>query len=179
LLILDGQGNHEIFAGTYSDYEEKRALRAKQQAAEDNINRQRREEQERKRLDAEKRKAEQDAQRTKQSHQANHQTTQQTTQQTNQQTNQQASQRGNSTQAAAAMAKNAVAGSNPKFVKMKTTQLEAKIEELTKRAQELDFAMMAEDAWKDTQAMQRMTSERNTLRSQLAELEEEWMVRAG
>lgn len=171
LLILDGQGNHEIFAGTYSDYEEKRALRAKQQAAEDNINRQRREEQERKRLDAEKRKAEQDAQRTKQSHQANHQTTQQATQQ--------ASQRSNSTQAAAAMAKNAVAGSNPKFVKMKTIQLEAKIEELTKRAQELDFAMMAEDAWKDTQAMQRMTSERNTLRSQLAELEEEWMVRAG
>ncbi len=170
LLILDGQGNHEIFVGGYSEWEEKRAERAKAQALEEAQAKARREEQERKREEAQKRKpqpappreAAKPAPQAAGAHASGGPV-------------------GSATQAgqAAGIAKNAVAGSNPKFIKMKTQQLESKIEELTKKAQELDFAMMAEDAWKDAEAMQRMTRERDTLRAQLAELEEEWMLRAG
>jgi ATP-binding cassette subfamily F protein 3 len=163
LLILDGQGGHEIFAGTYSEWEERRVERAKAKALEDSQNKAKREEQERKRAEADKRKAE-DAQKKTQQASA---------------TPQRANNSQPSQASAQAMAKGAVPGSNPKFIKMKTQQLEAKIEELTKKAQELDFAMMAEDAWKDTEGMKKLTQQRDAAREQLAELEEEWMLRAG
>jgi ATP-binding cassette subfamily F protein 3 len=161
LLILDGQGNAEVFAGCYSEWEEKRAARAKAQAQEEAQAKARREEQERKREEAQKRKAEPAPKPAPGP------------------TPRQGSQPAPSSPQPAPTAKGAVPGSNPKFVKMKTQQLEAKIEELNSKAQELDFAMMADDAWKDTEGMQRMTRERDALRKQLAELEEEWMLRAG
>ncbi|MFN7441444.1 MAG: ABC-F family ATP-binding cassette domain-containing protein [Phycisphaerales bacterium] len=57
LLILDGKGGVEQFAGTYSDWHEREVARAKERAAKEAAERKRKDEAERARLEAEARKA--------------------------------------------------------------------------------------------------------------------------
>ena len=71
------------------------------------------------------------------------------------------------------------AGTNNPLAKLKSEQLEKKIEETESRIRAIDAQMGDAEVWKNTGKMQRLGDEREKLVRELEPLEFEWMRRAG
>jgi ATP-binding cassette, subfamily F, member 3 len=134
LIVLDGKGGAEIFAGGYTDWHRKELerRRASQRAAED----------ERGRRDA--------AERQKKA-------------------------------AAESKAREKPKAAGPSangLARLKTDQLEARIEKLQARIKEIDAEMGDPDVWRDVRRSNTLSAERTKLNEELEPLEFEWARRA-
>jgi ATP-binding cassette subfamily F protein 3 len=64
------------------------------------------------------------------------------------------------------------------LARMKTDQIERRIEEIETRIREIDGAMSDPDVWRDQKKSDKLSKERNTLAAELEPLEFEWARRA-
>ncbi len=133
LLVLDGKGNAEIFAGSYSEWHEKELERKKLAARQEAEEKERREAAER------RRKAQAEANKK------------------------QEPKSGPSTNALA---------------RLKTEQLEQKIETIQQRIKEIDAQLGEPDVWRDVKKSTQLSDERTRLMNELEPLEFEWARRA-
>ena len=140
LIILDGHGNAEIHAGTYTDWHAKDVARKRAAAKSADESKAKREEGDRQRKAAEERKKQSQAPK-------------------------------NPPPAASSN------GNSPtKFERMKTEQIEAKIEQIQIRMREIDQSLA--ESWRDVKKANQLSQERQGLVTDLEPLEFEWTRRA-
>jgi len=160
LIILDGDGNAEVFLGNYSEWHERKVARDREAARVEAESKARREEQARKQREAEERKKQDQSRAT---------------------TNQPMGARP--TGAKPAGVKPGSSGGNKSATlsmleRMTTDKLEAKIEQVDTKIKQLDAELANPDTWRDHAKMTRLTDQRNAAASELEPLEFEWSRRA-
>jgi len=156
LLVLDGHGGCEVFSGNYTQWHEKSEARKAETAAREAEEKRLREDQEKKRRAAEEEKA-----RKKAAAPA-------------------AASDGVSRGGAAGGATRG-AGAGPSrnaLERLKTEQLEERIQKIEARIKEIDASMSEPDVWRDAKKMSKLGDERAKLVGELEPLEFEWMRRA-
>ncbi len=137
LLILDGQGNAEIFSGSYTEWHEKEVQRKRSAAQREAQDKERREQ-------AERHRQSQAAAKPKpKAHNA----------------------------PTAAPSANGLA-------RLKTDQLEQKIEKIQMRIKAIDQDLGNPDVWRDTRKASSLSEERTRLNAELEPMEFEWARRA-
>jgi ATP-binding cassette, subfamily F, member 3 len=135
LIALDGDGNAEVFHGTYTEWHEKELERARERAAAEAEAKRRREQQESARKAAEE-KRRPSAPARKQ------------------------------------------ASTPDKYGRMKTEQIEQRIEQIQSRIRAIDEAMGDPEVWRNQKKADQLGSERASLVAELEPLEFEWSRRA-
>jgi len=139
LIVLDGKGNHEIFAGGYTEWHEKELERKKREARKESEEKEKREAAERQRKAQAEAKARQNQPAPK--------------------------------------AKAAVPSNNA-LARLKTEQLEQKIEKLQTRLKQIDLELGNPDVWRDARKSSSLSEERTRVQQELEPLEFEWARRA-
>jgi len=156
LLVLDGKGGAEIFAGTYSEWHIKDMERKKLAAREADEARLKKEEGDRQRRLGEDRKK----------------------QQTQQKSGGGVGGSGGSGGGGTAVTgeKNKGSGTT-KYERMKTEQIETKIDQIQARIKSIDVEL--QNSWRDTKKANTLGDERAKLAAELEPLEFEWLRRTG
>ncbi|MBN8645394.1 MAG: ABC-F family ATP-binding cassette domain-containing protein [Planctomycetes bacterium] len=161
LLVLDGKGNCEVFTGNYSAWHEREEARRKAAAdAEAQAKRQReRDEQDRKRRETEQKAA-------------------QASKATNTPPGKQGGKQGAGPGGKTAGKQGPSSTSTNALERLKTEQLEEKIQKIESRIRAIDASMSDPDVYRDNRKMSQLGDERSKLVADLEPLEFEWMRRA-
>lgn len=152
VIVLDGEGNAEVFLGNYTEWHEKKVARDKEAARQEAELKARRDESQRKQREADERKK-QEAAKSSQVKQTK----------------------------APNASKGPSAGKGPSLnalERMNTDKLEAKIEQLETKIKQLDAELANPDTWRDHGKMTKLTDQRNAAAAELEPLEFEWSRRA-
>jgi ATP-binding cassette subfamily F protein 3 len=150
LIVLDGQGNAEVFLGNYTEWHEKKLARDRETARAEADAKARREDQAKKQREAEERKK-QDAARPQQAKPS--------------------TRSGSGSTPGGGPSLSALE-------RMSTEKLEQKIEQLETKLKQLDADLANPDTWRDHNKMTRLTDQRNAAAAELEPLEFEWSRRA-
>jgi ATP-binding cassette subfamily F protein 3 len=158
LIVLDGDGNAEVFLGTYTEWSRKRAELKAAEAREEAQAKARREESQRRQREAEERRKSEGARA--------------------------APGRGGASggDAGRGDASKRGAGGGPTLnalSRMSTDKLEAQIEKVETRLREIDAKLADPDVWRDGARANTLSVERARLAGELEPLEFEWSRRAG
>lgn len=153
LLVLDGKGGAEIFAGTYSEWHVKDMERKKLAAREADEARLKKEEGDRQRKLGEDRKK----------------------QQTQQKSGSGGGSGGAGNAGVAATADKNKGSGTTKYERMKTEQIETKIDQIQTRIKQIDAEL--QNAWRDTKKANTLGEERAKIAAELEPLEFEWLRR--
>ncbi len=156
LLVLDGKGGAEVFLGGFTDWHEKHAQRQRDRLATEAREKERREEAERKRREAEEAKkkapARVDAPRD--------------------------GAKGKSPGGAAGGGASGGGMSANALARLRTEQLEEKIEKLETRIRQIDQELLDPVVWRDAKRSNKLSEERARAAADLEPLEFEWARRA-
>jgi ATP-binding cassette, subfamily F, member 3 len=153
LIVLDGEGNAEVFLGNYTEWHDKKVAREKETARAEAEAKARRDDQAKKQREAEERKK-QDAAKAQQTKSFN---------------------KGGGSGGGGS------GGGGPSLSaleRMSTDKLEQKIEQLETKLRQLDVELANPDTWRDHNKMTKLTDQRNAAAAELEPLEFEWSRRA-
>ncbi|MBX3410920.1 MAG: ATP-binding cassette domain-containing protein [Phycisphaeraceae bacterium] len=162
LIILDGQGGAEVYAGTYTDWKRQDENRKRAKAREEEDQRLRREQTQKHTRQAEERRK-------------------QAATQSSSQGGGQGGRQGGGQSGSQQGAQGAPKGNGPsagKLARMKMEQIEAAIEKLQTRLKAIDTEMAGEVVWRNPQRCHELGEERAKVAAELEPLEFEWARRA-
>jgi ATP-binding cassette subfamily F protein 3 len=160
LIVLDGEGNAEVFLGNYTEWHDKKVAREKETARAEAEAKARRDDQAKKQREAEERKK-QDAAKAQQTKSFN--------------------KGGGSGGGGSGGGGSGGGGGGPSLSaleRMSTDKLEQKIEQLETKLRQLDVELANPDTWRDHNKMTKLTDQRNAAAAELEPLEFEWSRRA-
>jgi ATP-binding cassette subfamily F protein 3 len=159
LIVLDGEGNAEVFLGNYTEWHDKKVAREKETARAEAEAKARRDDQAKKQREAEERKK-QDAAKAQQTKSFN---------------------KGGGSGGGGSGGGGGGGGGGPSLSaleRMSTDKLEQKIEQLETKLRQLDVELANPDTWRDHNKMTKLTDQRNAAAAELEPLEFEWSRRA-
>jgi ATP-binding cassette subfamily F protein 3 len=165
LIVLDGEGNAEVFLGNYTEWHDKKVAREKETARAEAEAKARRDDQAKKQREAEERKK-QDAAKAQQTKSFNKGG---------------GSGGGGSGGGGSGGGGSGGGGGGPSLSaleRMSTDKLEQKIEQLETKLRQLDVELANPDTWRDHNKMTKLTDQRNAAAAELEPLEFEWSRRA-